>query len=224
MIIRPYVVSDEKGWVYTKALSYLFSSFFDDREPTKPDRDQTVFEDRIELVAEEEGQIVGLLDIDIYNADYSRKYLYAPADKVAYFTNLAVHPDYQGRGIAQALYQEAYTQLLEKGVEKLAIFTREGDAANHLYQKWGGQLVCQDWLVVGVPKDLSQPSFAIDLRAQQICLTGQDGQPQPYYLREGIYIVTKETDLAHFTIDTMYKEYTYVIELPKRANHHERKG
>lgn len=36
MIIRKYQSGDEKGWVYCKALSYLFSPFFDDRETEKP--------------------------------------------------------------------------------------------------------------------------------------------------------------------------------------------
>lgn len=30
MMIRTYQPQDEKGWVYTKALSYLFSPFFDE--------------------------------------------------------------------------------------------------------------------------------------------------------------------------------------------------
>jgi len=33
--IRDYINSDEKEWVYTKALSYLFSPFFDDISKTK---------------------------------------------------------------------------------------------------------------------------------------------------------------------------------------------
>ncbi|WP_414930231.1 hypothetical protein [Streptococcus suis] len=40
--------------------------------------------------------------------------------------------------MAQELYEKAEQELREQGVEKLAIFTREDDAANHLYQKWGG--------------------------------------------------------------------------------------
>lgn len=213
MIIRPYTPADEKGWVYTKALSYLFSPFFDDRETSKPDLDREVFEERIELVAEVDGQIVGLLDIDIYQPEYSRAYRYAPADKVAYFTNLAVHPDYQGQGIAQHLFQSAREELVAKGVEKLAIFTRSGDAANHLYQKWGGDLVCQDWLVIGCPKDTPPVQFDLDLSIGRLKLTGQDQQPQPYYLREGIYVVAEEADLALFDLEAVYPEYTYVLDL-----------
>lgn len=41
--IRPYEVTDEKAWVYTKALSYLFSPFFDDRETNKRPLDREFF-------------------------------------------------------------------------------------------------------------------------------------------------------------------------------------
>lgn len=56
MHIRPYTRKDEKGWVYTKALAYLFSPFFDDQDTFKPKLDKEVFDERIELVAEEAGQ------------------------------------------------------------------------------------------------------------------------------------------------------------------------
>ncbi|MFC3927439.1 GNAT family N-acetyltransferase [Streptococcus caprae] len=213
MNIRPYRPADDKQWVYTKALSYLFSPFFDDRESSKPALETDIYEERIELVAEVGGQVIGLLDIDIYNQEYSRSYTYAPADKVAYFTNLAVHPDFQGQGIAQALYEQAYAQLVEKGVEKLAIFTRDGNAANHLYQKWGGKLVCQDWLVVGVPKDTPAFRFGVDFNKGRLALTDMQGSAISHYLREGIYIVSDEADLDNFDIEQVYQEFTYVVDI-----------
>ncbi|MGT2950885.1 GNAT family N-acetyltransferase [Streptococcus cuniculi] len=215
MLIRQYQASDEKGWVYTKALSYLFSPFFDDRETEKPALDTDIYDHRIELVAEMDGQIVGLLDMDIYNQEYSQSYLYAPADKVAYFTNLAVHPDYQGKSIAQALYAKALSELQEHQVEKLAIFTRAGDVANHLYQKWGGKLVCSDYLVIGQPKDTPAFRFGVDLDKGQLALKDMDNQRLPYYLREGIYIVTDQTDLDLFDIEECYQELTYVVDIPQ---------
>ncbi|EHI70873.1 N-acetyltransferase family protein [Streptococcus ictaluri] len=213
MRIRNYQAGDEKGWIYTKALAYLFSPFFDDRDSFKPELDKEVFEERLELVAEEDGQIVGLLDIDIYNQAYSRTYRYAPANKVAYFSNLAVHPDYQGRGIAQVLFDTAKRVLKEKDVEKLSIFTRDGNAANHLYQKWGGQLVCQDWLVIGNPKAQPAIQFGVDLEAGRLHLSSSDGSHCSYYQREGIYVVADEASLEQFNIEKVYQEFTYVIDL-----------
>ena len=213
MNIRKYQASDEKGWVYCKALSYLFSPFFDDREREKPALVTDVYSHRVEWVAEVDGHIVGLLDIDVYDSETSQSYRYAPSSSTAYFTNLAVHPDYQGQGLAQALYEHALQELLDLGVEKLAIFTRDGDAANHLYQKWGGRLVCQDYLVLGSPKDLSSVRFGVDLAKGKLAFTDQQGNPVPYYLREGTYIVSDEKDLELFDIEELYHEKTYVIDL-----------
>lgn len=213
MKIRNYQAGDEKGWVYTKALAYLFSPFFDDRDTFKPALDREVFDERIELVAEEAGQIVGILDIEIYNQEYSRIYRYAPADKVAYFSNLAVHPEFQGRGIAQVLFDRARAKLEEKKVEKLSIFTRDGNTANHLYQKWGGKLVCHDWLVIGSPKQEPDFHFDLDLAAGKLALSDLAGNPISYYQREGVYIVSEEAALSNFDIEESYQEFTYVIEL-----------
>ncbi|MBY5024754.1 GNAT family N-acetyltransferase [Streptococcus suis] len=213
MIIRDYKTSDEKGWVYCKALSYLFSPFFDDRETEKPALLTDIYDKRIELVAESDGQIVGLIDIDIYSQENSQTYLYAPSQRTAYLTNFAVHPDYQGQGIAQALYEKAEQALKDAGVEKLAIFTRDGDIANHLYQKWGGQLICSDYLVIGAPKDTPYVRFGVDLPNAKLAFTDETGQPAPYYLREGVYVVTDQADLELFDIEDVYQELTYVVDL-----------
>lgn len=213
MIIRDYKTSDEKGWVYCKALSYLFSPFFDDRETEKPALLTDIYDKRIELVAESDGQIVGLIDIDIYSQENSQTYLYAPSQRTAYLTNFAVHPDYQGQGIAQALYEKAEQALKDAGVEKLAIFTRDGDVANHLYQKWGGQLICSDYLVIGAPKDTPYIRFGVDLPNAKLAFTDETGQPAPYYLREGVYVVTDQADLELFDIEEVYQELTYVVDL-----------
>lgn len=55
MIIRKYQTSDEKGWVYCKALSYLFSPFFDDRETEKSELLTDIYDYRVEWVAEVNG-------------------------------------------------------------------------------------------------------------------------------------------------------------------------
>jgi len=120
MKIRFYQASDEKNWVYTKALSYLFSPFFDDMETEKTAFNPEIYQDSIELVAEIDQQIVGLLDIGIYQPEVSQNYLYHQADAVAYFTNLAVHPDFQRQGIAGKLFSEAKKQLIEKQVDALS--------------------------------------------------------------------------------------------------------
>ena len=213
MKIQIYDSTYEKSWIYTKALSYLFSPFFDDMSRSKDEFTEEPYQDSVELIAVEDDQVVGLLDIGIYTEEASHSYPYYPGKKIAYFANLAVHPDFQNQGIASQLFQTAREQLHEKKVEALIIFTRDGEQANHLYQKWGGKLICQDYLVVGRPKDQIPFSFSVDPRQQTICLTDKSGNPLGYYQREGNYIVSRKEDLEHFDIDELYKEHTYVLEI-----------
>ena len=57
MEIRDYINSDEKEWVYTKALSYFFSPFFDDISKTKDTFDNDLYQSSIELVAIEDHHV-----------------------------------------------------------------------------------------------------------------------------------------------------------------------
>lgn len=218
MIIRNYEPKDEKEWVYTKALSYLFSPFFDDMSREKDTFDEDIYQSTIELVAVEEEKIIGLLDIGVYTKDISEQYTYHPADKVAYFSNLAVHPDHQNKGIASKLFKEAEQRLHDQDVNALAIFTRDGDAANHLYKKWGAKIVSTDYLVVGTPKDLPDFRFGFDAENKRLKFTDTQTKTEiPFYLREGTYIVSREENLDCFDIETVYKETTYIKEyLPKK--------
>src|SRR4051795_6885387 len=58
--IRPYEARDERGWLICRLLSFFDTAFFDavEREKERYDRDA------IELVAEKDGSIVGLLDLE----------------------------------------------------------------------------------------------------------------------------------------------------------------
>lgn len=209
MTIKHYSSDYEKSWVYCKALAYLYSDFFDDISREKDDFTD-FYEDSIELVALDDDVVVGLLDIGIYSRENSRAYAYYSCDKVAYFANLAVHPDYQGQGIADKLFAQAEVFLREKGVEALAIFTRGGEAANHLYQKWGAEVICRDWLVVGTPKSQEQSfTFKVLPDQKRLAFVTEEGE-LPYYQREGHYIVAKEKDLELFEIEEVYEERTYL--------------
>ena len=213
MKIQTYDSIYEKSWVYTKALSYLFSPFVDDMSRSKDEFTEEPYQDSIELIAVEDDQVIGLLDIGIYTEEASHAYPYYRGEKIAYFANLAVHPDFQNQGIAGQLFQTAREKLHEKRVEALIIFTRDGEQANHLYQKWGGKLICQDYLVVGRPKDQIAFSFSVDRKQRTICLTDKSGNSLGYYQREGHYIVSRKEDLEHFEIDELYKEHTYVLKI-----------
>lgn len=214
MKIRNYSLLDEKEWVYTKALSYLFSPFFDDIDTTKTQFDPNFYTDKIELVATIDNKIVGLLDIGIYQPDISKTYLYYQADCIAYFENLTVHPDFQRQGIAGKLFKEAKKLLIKKDVDVLAIFTRESDSTNELYQKWGAELVCQDYLLVGTPKNLESCQYLLDKENKKLKLVGHTSNTViTSILREGHYLVTDEADLEKFNIDLLIKEFSYILKL-----------
>lgn len=211
MEIRDYLKSDEKEWVYTKALSYLFSPFFDDISREKDTFDKELYQDSIELVSIEGSHVIGLLDIGIYTKEMSQQYNYYRADKVAYFTNLAVHPDHQNKGVASKLFEEAERRLVEQQVDALTIFTRNGDVANHLYKKWGAKELTHDFLVVGTPKQVPSFSFGIDSKNKRLKFTDVKTKEEiPYYLSEGIYVVSKEESLELFDVNEVYKETTYL--------------
>jgi hypothetical protein len=60
VIVRAYRPADEEGWVRCRVLSFLGSAYFDDvrREKERYERPS------IELVAEEDGEITGLIDVE----------------------------------------------------------------------------------------------------------------------------------------------------------------
>lgn len=60
VMIRPYREDDERGWVVCRLLSFLDTAFFDDVRRSKARYEHPA----IELVAERNGEIVGLLDAE----------------------------------------------------------------------------------------------------------------------------------------------------------------
>ncbi len=162
------------------------------------------------MIALDGATVVGLLDIGIYDTEGSRSYPYYSCGRLAYFANLAVHPDYQNQGIANKLFEKAEKLLLSKKVQALSIFTRGDANANYLYQKWGAKLIAKDWLVVGLPKTLHQDfTFKVLKDDQRLKFETIDGQ-LPYYQREGVYIVSQEEALAAFEAEAIYEERTYL--------------
>ncbi len=162
------------------------------------------------MIALDGATVVGLLDIGIYDTEASRSYPYYSCDRLAYFANLAVHPDYQNQGIANKLFEKAEKLLLSKKVQALSIFTRGDANANYLYQKWGAELIAKDWLVVGLPKTLHQDfTFKVLKDNQRLRFETTDGELS-YYQREGVYIVSQEEALASFEAEAIYEERTYL--------------
>jgi len=117
--IRRYTAVDEPGWLQCRLLSMFQTDFYDDVKVAK-----TRFEgEHIELVADYDGAIVGLIDVTI-DGD------------AATIDSIAVHPTAQRAGVGRGLLASAREQL-PPTVRTLDAWTRENPASNAWYEAAG---------------------------------------------------------------------------------------
>ncbi|MEV6244237.1 GNAT family N-acetyltransferase [Lentzea sp. NPDC051838] len=115
--IRDYEPADEPSWLRCRVLGFLATNYYDDVWQTKRRAD-------LELVALDDGEVAGVLDVSVPGAE-------------ATIDNVVVHPDHQGRGIATALLEEALRRLERCGVRTLDAWTREDKPALDWYARNG---------------------------------------------------------------------------------------
>lgn len=127
MKILDYTQYFEDSWVRCRTLSFLYTQYYDDVLQTKPEIDG------IELICVEDDQVIGLIDIEIYNAYCS----YDKYQNGAMIETIAVHPDYQSKGIGQKLLEVAEERLKLEGIDYLEAWTREDISSNQWYTKNG---------------------------------------------------------------------------------------
>jgi GNAT superfamily N-acetyltransferase len=108
--IRPYRPSDEESWLRCRVLSFLGSAYFDDVRQEK----ERYARPAIELVAEDDGEVVGLIDVECEEAPGT--VCSERPGLGGMIWHLAVHPDHQRRGIATALLGEAERLGAERGL------------------------------------------------------------------------------------------------------------
>lgn len=143
--VRRYNPEDETGWVRCRVLSFLDSPYFDNVLTAKERYEHP----SVELVAELDGTIVGLLD-----AEYERE-----PDTVAFdvpgvrsnrgssrllgavIHHLAVHPDYRAQGIATELLQAAFSELRAEKISFVEAWTRDKGYAYDWYKTRGFESV-----------------------------------------------------------------------------------
>lgn len=139
MIIRAYKPEDEKGWLRCRVISFLDCSYRNDVKTTK----ETYAKPAVSLVAEENGQIIGLLDIELDSDDL----VHSDFGRGAVLWHMAVLPEYRQQGVASKLWHEAERQLTEQNVTYCELWTQEDEAANGFYKAMGFILQPQNtWL------------------------------------------------------------------------------
>ncbi|MEQ2527306.1 GNAT family N-acetyltransferase [Bacillaceae bacterium CLA-AA-H227] len=135
MEIRAYQENDEISWVRCRVLSFLDTAYFDNVLKEKEKYNNPA----IELVAIEDEQVVGLLDVE-YELE-ERTVCSGGEGLGGMIWHIAVHPDYRRRGIAGQLLYEAEKIAKEKSLNRLEAWTRDDNWVNQWYQKNGFQNV-----------------------------------------------------------------------------------
>lgn len=115
--IRNYEPSDAQEWLRCRTLAFLNTCYYDDVWTQRPGSPA------VQLVAVDDGRLVGLIDIEI-------------EQDLATIDTITVHPDFQGRGVGAALLETAVA-LLPSHIGLLDAWTREDEPALAWYRKCG---------------------------------------------------------------------------------------
>lgn len=119
--LRDYRDTDSASWLECRLLSFFHTDYYDDVVIERPRFDPADY-----LVAVENDTVVGLMDLELIEAEHK-----------ATIDVLAVHPRHQRRGIAHALLENGLARLRDRGVCTLDAWTRGDEAANAWYQSAG---------------------------------------------------------------------------------------
>lgn len=129
MKIRKYQDKDEQGWVRCRVLAFLHTAYYDDVHTEKEKYDHP----SIELVAEEDGMVVGLIDIEYETEEGT---VCSRGEGLGgMIWHIAVHPDYHKRGIGIALLEAAEKEAKIAGLNRFEAWTRDGQAVENWYEK-----------------------------------------------------------------------------------------
>ncbi|GGA74354.1 GNAT family N-acetyltransferase [Ornithinibacillus halotolerans] len=131
MEIREYKSKDEQGWLRCRVLSFLDTAYYDNVL-----REKEVYENpAIELVAVEDGNVVGLIDIE-YEVE-ERTVCSRGSGLGGMIWHIAVHPDYRRKGIGTLLLDKAEQLAREKNLNRFEAWTRDDEWVNIWYEKSG---------------------------------------------------------------------------------------
>ena len=127
MEIRDYHVDDEIGWVRCRVLAFLDTAYYDNVLQKK----ETYAHPSIELVAIENQQVIGLIDIEYEEQAHT---VCSRGEGIGgMIWHIAVHPDYRRQGIGHQLLKAAEKRAREKKLNRLEAWTRDDDWVNNWY-------------------------------------------------------------------------------------------
>ncbi|WP_330949444.1 GNAT family N-acetyltransferase [Virgibacillus sp. MG-45] len=127
MEIRAYHREDETSWLRCRVLSFLDTAYFDNVLKEKEKYENPA----IELVAIEDNQVVGLIDVE-YEVE-ERTVCSRGSGLGGMIWHIAVHPDYRRRGVGTQLLNEGEKIAKEKGLNRLEAWTRDDQWVNDWY-------------------------------------------------------------------------------------------
>ncbi|WP_397536516.1 GNAT family N-acetyltransferase [Rummeliibacillus pycnus] len=135
MIIRNYEDRDEEGWVRCRTLSFLHTAYFDDVFNKK----EHYANPAIELVAEMNNQIVGLVDVEY---ERQEKTVCSRGEGLGgMIWHIAVHPDFYRQGIGEQLLKNAEILAKNLGLNRFEAWTRDDQWVQNWYEKMNFQKV-----------------------------------------------------------------------------------
>lgn len=127
--ISPYTEEHERGWLHCRVLSFLQTQYYRDVYQKKEEYGG----DSIELLAMENKQVIGLIDIEI---ESSAGEICSNGDSIsAMLWHIAVHPDHQRKGVGELLLKAALDKLEETQVKRLEAWTKEDEFVRKWYFK-----------------------------------------------------------------------------------------
>ena len=132
---RPYEDADERGWLECRVLAFLDSAYYDavEREKERYERPS------IELVADVDGRIVGLIDVEL--EEEPGTVCWDRPGLGGMIWHLAVLPEHRRRGIATQLVAAAESAARRHGIERFEAWTRDDEWVQRWYEGNGFERV-----------------------------------------------------------------------------------
>ena len=131
LIIRKYKPSDEKRWLDCRLIAFYDTAYYDDVYISKP-----IFNNiSLELVAEVNSEIVGILDLEI--DDNNGSFCYSKSGKGAMIWTIAVLSNYRRCGIARKLVLKAMDWSKSNDINYIEAWTRDDKWVIKWYESLG---------------------------------------------------------------------------------------